>query len=503
MQTPVNRLAIVLLPCVCACADTAPENQPPTIADTIPDLALLNGRDTTITLSRHFTDPDGDPLSFGVESHHADVVNLSIERDVLKIVALRPPSTLVRVSATDPDSAQATQEFRVTVKSPPTIADSIPDLAMLVDSTRTITLSRHFRDPDGDPLTYGVESRDPDAVRVSITDGVLAVMGLRTSRTGVRVWATDPDSAQATQEFQVRVTSPPTIADSIPDHILEVTSDTVIHLWKQFADPDGDELAYSARSSELVVAGVSIKDSTLAIAAQHVPATSAITVSATDGVGRVSQSFKVTLNPPRAAWREDFDSTLTGWKINERRGETTIEVEDGALRISLLSDNSYTIATRDSVVEIEDSWTVSADMRGMEDDQLCAGLAVLTGDADTPGWMFRIAYYASIWRFLYHRAELGENTWIIEDEGEVSLPEEGDYVRASITLASDILTFVVDNKVMVSVDLEELWDDGEYDDDWPTGITGVRLDALNTYCKFEWNGESDAVYDWVEIGSGN
>lgn len=59
----MNRFTLLAMALLCACSETEPENQAPTVADTIPDVTMLKDDTAVINLSRHFADPDGDILS--------------------------------------------------------------------------------------------------------------------------------------------------------------------------------------------------------------------------------------------------------------------------------------------------------------------------------------------------------------------------------------------------------------------------------------------------------
>ena len=497
----MTRFTLLALASLCACSETAPENQAPTIADTIADVTMLNGDTATINLSRHFTDPDGDPLAFRAESRDPDVLDVSIERDLLAIVARRPPDAQVRVWASDPDSAQAMQEFRATVKTLPIVSDSIRDHIVRAGSETAIPLWEFFADPDGDVLMYSATSSEPKSVEVSVKDSTLTILAAEHISATATITASAADTlGRASQTFDVTVTRPATIADSIPDRILRADSSAAIHLGEHFADPDSEELVYSAISRGPRIVEVSVEDGTLTMDASHIPAAATIAVSAADNLGKVTQTFEVAVTPPPAVWREDFDSTLAGWELIRQRGESSFEAVEGAMEINLLSRPAKAIANSDSVVDIEDEWTVTVSAAA-NDGELCSSFAALTGDTITLGWRFDIAWgsppqwgvWVSRWR---------EDTWTLIRSGALlSLPELGDYVTASITLVDDILTLVAGNRVVIHLSLAQLW--GNWDDEWPTGITSVKLDALNWnfFCGGSgWDGKSTALFDWVGIG---
>ena len=71
-----------------------------------------------------------------------------------------------------------------------------------------ITLSTHFRDPDGDELSYTVESANPDVVAVTVSGDMMAVSPVTGGSTTVTVTATDPHGLSASMTFPVSVRAP-------------------------------------------------------------------------------------------------------------------------------------------------------------------------------------------------------------------------------------------------------------------------------------------------------
>ena len=327
------------------------------------------------------------------------------------------------------------QEFRTTVKSWPTITDSIPDQLLRAGSETAIPLWKYFADPDGDELAYSATSGDSNSVRVSVRDSTLTIKAAEDISATATITASAADSlARATQTFRTRVTRPPTVADSIPDHTLRADRSATIHLGEYFADPDSDALVYSATSEEPRVVGVSIRDSTLTIIAGHIPAATVITVSAADEHGPATQDFETVVRPPPAVWREDFDSTLTGWDVDKRVNGSSAKVEDGSLRIDLSSPSAYVVVTKDTaVVDIADDWTITVST-GVRDTLFCTSFAAMTGDTITRGWMFDIYWNFQRWGMAYSHVEEGDywDWWQPDTIGGMSLPKIGGFGTFSI-----------------------------------------------------------------------
>ena len=99
-------------------------NRPPVVAVEIPPQTLMAEGPPLVVdadLSEVFTDPDGDPLTFGAGSGNSTVVRVTLEggRPVLDAAGFVAAETEVHVVATDPDGLQATATFGVTVTPNP------------------------------------------------------------------------------------------------------------------------------------------------------------------------------------------------------------------------------------------------------------------------------------------------------------------------------------------------------------------------------------------------
>lgn len=91
-----------------------PENRPPVVEETIDDEVIegLN-RIRTINLADHFTDPDGDPLTFSTVCSREGIVEVSVSDGVLTYKTKAYGNTRVTITASDPSGEQVSTYFRV------------------------------------------------------------------------------------------------------------------------------------------------------------------------------------------------------------------------------------------------------------------------------------------------------------------------------------------------------------------------------------------------------
>ena len=90
-------------------------NRPPEVTDTIPDQTLHVGDTVSVTLVQHFTDPDGDELTYEAISSDVGVVRASVSDSMVTIAAVGSGTANISVAASDPGGLRASQDLGVTV----------------------------------------------------------------------------------------------------------------------------------------------------------------------------------------------------------------------------------------------------------------------------------------------------------------------------------------------------------------------------------------------------
>ena len=94
-------------------------NQAPRLTDSLPRLPLLKGAVVAIDLSAHFSDPEGLPLRFSVESSDADVATASVSRSTLTVTAFSAGTATITVTVQDSGDLSVSESFGVTVPANP------------------------------------------------------------------------------------------------------------------------------------------------------------------------------------------------------------------------------------------------------------------------------------------------------------------------------------------------------------------------------------------------
>ncbi|WP_420461611.1 Ig-like domain-containing protein [Candidatus Palauibacter sp.] len=282
-------------------------NQAPEAVGTIPPQAMTAGDEVTVDVTPFFSDPDGDELTYTAESSDATVVAVSVSGSSLTVTAVSAGTATVTVTAADPGGLTATQSAEVTVEAAnraPEAVETIPARAMTEGDEVVVDVSSFFSDPDGDELTYTAESSDAAVLTASIAGSSLTVTAVSAGTATVTVTAADPDGLTATQGAAVSVgqaNQAPEALGAIPAQTMTVGDEVPLDVSSFFSDPEGDELTYTAESSDAAVAAVSIEGSSLTVTAVAV-GTATVTVTAADPEGlTAAQSAEVTVEAANQA----------------------------------------------------------------------------------------------------------------------------------------------------------------------------------------------------------
>ncbi len=282
-------------------------NDPPVVAAPIPDQSADEYFGTTrIDLSPVFSDEDGDALTYTASSSNTTVVTVAIVGSELVISEEGELGTsTITVSASD-NAQNASDVFEFTVNNvndAPVVANPIADQeADEYFSSRNVVISSVFSDKDLDNLNYSVASSNTDVVTVALSGTTLTITEVGLGTSTISVSASD-GTLSVTDEFLFTVNNvndPPTVAIPLGDlQVDEYFNFRTVDLSNTFADQDpGDQLTYSAVSSDHNVVSVSVAGAELTITEAGL-GTATITVTATDdGVGTlsVSDDFSITVN---------------------------------------------------------------------------------------------------------------------------------------------------------------------------------------------------------------
>ena len=275
---------------------------------------LTEGGDAiAIDAAGDFSDANGDELAYTAESSDSSVATVSVDGSMVTVTPVGAGTATITVTARDPGGESATQRFTVTVQE----ANLAPVPEGSINGQRlteggdavTIDVTGNFSDADGDELTYTASSSDESVATVSLDGSMVTVAPVGAGTATITVIARDPGGKAAFQRFTVtavEVNLAPVPEDSIDAQSMTEGGDGVtIDVTGNFSDANGDELAYTADSSDESVATVSVDGSMVTVTPVGA-GTATITVTAGDPAGASAQQnfsadVEATNEAPQAA----------------------------------------------------------------------------------------------------------------------------------------------------------------------------------------------------------
>ncbi|MYB08064.1 MAG: hypothetical protein F4Y24_17120 [Gemmatimonadetes bacterium] len=230
-----------------------------------------------------------------------------------------------------------------------------------------------FTDPERDAITVTAEAADPVVqVRVQGTER-LEITGVSIGRTTVTVKATAAgETIEETFSATVENRPPRTLEDQLPGIVLtEDEPSSTLELTDYFAEPDGQDLAFTVVGDREDLFAATVNGSRLTVEADSErPGRGAITVTATDPEGAsVSLDGVVTVRSTVEVFRDDFSSIRPNW-IRPPAG-IDLAIVDGRLRMGVRSESSGQVAYPSMIHELPSpvrDFEITANLENQSDD---------------------------------------------------------------------------------------------------------------------------------------
>lgn len=259
-------------------ADRSTRNHAPRPEGQIPEVTQwVFGGPVDVAVSPYFSDPDGDSLEY--EASWSDGRAVSLAQGFATVTPVAGGTATIRVTATDPAGLSALQIFdvRSVITTPPLRnpnlprpTTSIPSTQLRIGGTTTIHLADHFYLPWG--TTFEVTSSS-STVSTSVSNDTLTLEGRSLGPALVTLQAfVVRHHGWGEQAFHVAVVPASAPPNQWP--VLSRCMNQKIVPWQvavsedvsaYFADRDGDELTYVARSEAYGAVAASMSGSILTL----------------------------------------------------------------------------------------------------------------------------------------------------------------------------------------------------------------------------------------------
>lgn len=313
--------------------------------------SMVGKGDVFVELDGMFSDVDGDPLTYEVQSASSAVA--TAELDSNNRIRLSPVSggdTFVTVTANDGRGGTASGTFDIKVNEAPTVKQPARNRSIqLTGGDVAVDLANVFQDVNADSLTLVAESGDPAILTVGVSGTQLTLAPVSAGSSTVKVTADDGRGGQVSDSFAVRVNRVPQTEGSLADQLLTIGSGAAkIDVTSAFSDDDGDVLTYKATAADPSIAAVSVTNGEITVD-PLTAGTTTITVTANDGYdGEASKTFDVTVNRAPIV-----DQAVSDQLITLGAGDVTLDLsqafrdEDGdllTLTASSLSEDRVSVS---------------------------------------------------------------------------------------------------------------------------------------------------------------
>ena len=208
-QVVFRACAVLVAAWVAACGDGStdlPLTHAPRVVGAVSDFELPVGETALVEVSGHFSDADGDVLSYEVRSSAPGVVAAEVSGGTVHLAALARGMATVTVTARDPHGRAAALRFEVTVPNlAPVAVGAIPDVELRVGSTELLAVAGFFSDPEDDALRYEATSSHPDVAATGVSADTVTVTAVAAGTSTVTVTARDAGGLTAELSFAVEV----------------------------------------------------------------------------------------------------------------------------------------------------------------------------------------------------------------------------------------------------------------------------------------------------------
>jgi hypothetical protein len=188
----------------------------------------------------------------------------------------------IKVTGTQTNGLSVSETFKATITAAAPTVSQTPDQAWAANQPVSLSLAGAFADPQGETLTYTVGGL-PSGLSFNAKTLTISGTPLKPATSAITVTAKDQSGLSVSETFHSVVTATAPTVSQTPDQAWTANRPVSLSLAGAFADPQGETLTYTVGG---LPSGLSFNAKTLTISGTPLkPATSAITVTATDQSG--------------------------------------------------------------------------------------------------------------------------------------------------------------------------------------------------------------------------
>lgn len=251
------------------------------------------------------SDPDGDKITLTFEpGSKAMSYNSETGMAILDSFKDVPGKYVAKFKATDPDGASSEASLSYEIKDNRAPYVEATPAGVTLKAHESAVISVNATDPDGDSVTYALESAGSDAVVFDVSTRTVRITAAKVPVGGsfkavVKVTDTpttntvQPKSATVDIPYIILPNTAPTVTSAISDISQYGLNNISVNIGSHFKDLDGEVLRYEVSVKNESIAAAQVSSETAVITPKTYGVTT-VTITARDGIGTsATLSFNV------------------------------------------------------------------------------------------------------------------------------------------------------------------------------------------------------------------